>query len=244
MRTLSLGLLTIAITFGACKKDDDTPAPSTPGTPAPAAPSTTPNFVGADATLWAVKSFTTQSTPIGDFDLEIGLGVGAFTNDDFASFVNVGSVSLNSVALTAQPNNAYVLQPSATEPTGVDLSSVEWTVAGGNGFGGFTRTISAFPMPTVGAISSATTVVRSNGYTLSCPNIAGADSVIYLVGGVAKTLVGSSTSCFFSADELAGLNAGSNLVQIAAYRYDNESIDGKDIYFGKETVRSKSVTIQ
>lgn len=243
---LSLALMALTFALGACKKDDDEPA--TPsgggGTPAPSAPSTTPNFDGADGSLWAVKTFTTQSTPIGPISFEVGLGVAAFSNDNYANMVNVGAVSLNGTALTAASNNAYTSSVSPTNPTGVDLSSVEWNVAGGSGFTGFTRNVNGFAMPTVSEITSGTTVTRSAGYTLSCGSVSGADSVMFLVGGVAKTLGAGNNACTFSASELSGLSAGSNLVQIAAYRYTNETIEGKVIYFGKETVRNQSVTIQ
>ena len=99
-------------------------------------------------------------------------------------------------------------------------------------------------MPTLGAISANETVVRSNGYTMSTAQVAGADSVLFLVGHVAKTLAGNATTCSFTADELSELQAGANVVQIAAYKYTNQTFGGKNIYFGKEAVRSVSVTIQ
>ncbi len=240
-------VLGLAMAFTACKKDDPAPpaAPGGGGGSNTSTPSTTPNFTDADASLWAVRTFSTQSTPIGPIDIEIGLGVGAFTNDGFASFVNVGDVSLNSVALTRQSNNSYVSQPSQTNPTGVDFGTgVEWNVQGGSGFPAFTRSVTAFPFPTVAAITSAETVVRANGYTLTTTQVTGADSVIFLVGSVSKTLAGNATACTFSAAELAGAGTGASLVQIAPYKYNNEVIGGKRIYFGKEMVRTKSVTIQ
>ncbi|MCB0763257.1 MAG: hypothetical protein KDB84_01030 [Flavobacteriales bacterium] len=241
--------LSLGVTLSSCKKDDEetaTPSNGGGGGSTPAAPSTTPNFSDADASLWAVNTFTSQVTPIGTFDIQVGVGVGAFTTDGFATMVNVGAVTLNTTPLTAQSNNAYVSTPSQTEPTGIDFGSgsTAWSVAGGSGFAGFDRTITSFNFPTVSAISSAETVVRSNGYTLTTPSVAGADSVLFLVGGVTKTIAGNANSCTFTASELGGLGTGANLVQVAAYRTTNEVIGGKNIYFGKETVRTKSVTIQ
>lgn len=246
-RSLFVFALSTGMALVACKKDD-APEPVAPAGNTAPAPSTTPNFAGADATLWGVKSFSSTTTPIGTFDIEIGLGVAVFSNDDFASFVNVGAVGLNGTSLTAQSNNSYTSMPSQTNPQGIDFSNsnTNWTVTGGNGFQGFTRDVSAteFAFPAIDAISSSDVVVRANGYTLTVPAVASADSMLFLVGGVSKTLAGSAISCTFTADELAGLAAGSDLVQVAAYSYINEDHGGKDIYFGKETVRSRSVTIQ
>lgn len=244
---LSLALLAITFALGACQKDDEEPA--TPsggggGTPVtPEEPSTTPTFPDAHGTLWAVKSFSSTATPIGPIDFEMGLGIAAFSNNGFTTNVNVGDVALNGTALTPGSTGAYT-SVSPTSIVDIDVSSVEWVVAGGNGFAGFTRTVNDFPLPGVGTVTSAENVVRSDGYTLSCSFTGDADSVLFMVGGVAKTLEGGSSSCTFSAAELSGLAAGANMVQIAAYSYSSEVIGGKNIYFGKETVRSKSVTIE
>lgn len=238
--------LGLALSFSACKKDDpDPPATPSGGGAGASTPSTTPNFADADASLWAVRSFSTQSTPIGPVDLEIGLGVGVFSNDAFATFLNVGDVSLNGTALARQSNNSYVSQPSQANPAGIDFTAgVDWNVQGGNGFDGFTRSVTAFPFPTVAAITSDGNVVRTNGYTLATTQVTGADSVIFLVGNASKTLAGNVTTCSFSAEELTGAGTGSALVQIAPFKYSSEVIGGKRIYFGKEMVRTKPVTIQ
>ena len=244
-RSLFVFALSAGMVFTACTKDDD-PEPAAPegGGNATTAPSTTPNFIGADATLWGVKTFT--STPIGS--IEVGVGVAVFTNDAYATFVNVGSVGLNGTDLTAQSNNSYTSTSSQTNPLGIDFSNsnTNWSVAGGNGFPGFTRDVSAteFAFPAIDAISSGDVVIRADGYTLTVPAVASADSMLFVVGSVAKTLVGTATSCTFTAAELAGLATGSSLVQVAAYSYISEDQGGKNIYFGKETVRTKAVTIQ
>lgn len=251
LRTLPLFALALGLAFTGCKKDDDAPAtPSTPsaggGGTTNTTASTTPHFTDADASLWGVNTFTSQSTPIGTFDIQAGLGVAVFSNDDFASYTDVGAVTLEGMSLTRNSNNAYLSSISQTNPTGIDFSSgnTEWTVAGANGFGGFTRDITSIPFPVVSAISSADVVVRSSGYTVAAPYVNGADSVIFTVGNVLKTLPANTASCTFSAAELGGVAAGASIVQIAAYTYTSEDIGGKVVYFGKETVRTKSVTVQ
>ncbi|MBS1582164.1 MAG: hypothetical protein JST66_08210 [Bacteroidetes bacterium] len=248
LRNLSLLLAATALTFGACKKDDnEEPAsPSTPSTPSNnGQASTTPTFPGANAALWAVNTYSTQSTPIGPISIEAGIGVAMFSNDGHTAFTSAGAITLNDQALTEQSNHAYMSMPSMTNPTGIDFSSgsTHWVVAGAGANPGFDRTPTN-SFPTVQDITSAETVVKANGYTLTCGGVAGADSVIFTVGGVMKTLVGGNASCAFSASDLSSLSGGASIVQVAAYTWSHESIGGKDIYFGKETVRTKSVTIQ
>lgn len=246
-RQLLFTLSAVALTLGACKKDDDE-EPAAPSTPAPTnngQASTTPSFPGANGSLWAVNTYTSQTTPIGTFDIEAGVGVAVFPNADNTSYSSAGAITLNDQALTEQASHAYVSIPSMTNPTGIDFSSgtSHWVVAGAGSNPAFDRT-PAITFPTVSAITSAGTVVRANGYTLTAGSVAGADSVIFTVGGVIKTLVGNNASCTFSASELSSLSAGASIVQVAAYTWSHEVISSKDIYFGKETVRTKSVTIQ
>lgn len=154
--------------FTACTKDDA--APDTTPTPVGSStPSTTPNFPDADAVLFAVRVNATRSTPLGTIDIIIGVASGVFSNDNFLSFPNVGDITCNGDALSLQSNNSYVYQPAASNPTGIDLTAsneVTWNVAGANGFSAVQRTI-AGPYPATGAITSASTVVRANGYPLT-----------------------------------------------------------------------------
>ncbi len=245
LRSSLFVLLAAGTLFTACTKDDAAPD-ATPSPSGSSTPSTTPNFPDADAVLAAVRVNATQSTPLGSIDIVIGVATGAFSNDDFSTFQNVGAITCNGDALSLQSNNSYVYQPVATNPTGIDLTAsneVTWNVAGGSGFSAFQRTIQG-PFPATGAITSSTTVVRANGYTLSATNVLNADSVIFLVGDVSKTLPGNASSCTFSASELSGVAAGTSLLQVSAYRSVTEDVDGKRIYFVKQSARTLSGTIQ
>jgi hypothetical protein len=239
-----------ALTLAACNKDEDAPAPTTPGGGGSGTtntnPSTTPFYTDADAVLAAVRVNTTQTTPVGEFDIVIGGASAFFSNDQFSTFQNVGAVSCNGESLGMQSNNTYVHTPSATAPTGIDLTSsneVSWNVGGGGGFNAFTY-VHTGPFPAVGTISSATTVVRANGYTLTANSVAGADSVIFMVGDVVRTRPGNTISHTFTAQDLAGLSAGQSLMQVVGYTADGEDINGKRIYFVKQASRSRSITVQ
>ena len=108
----------------------------------------------------------------------------------------------------------------------------------------FNQSVTSIQFPDVDTISSASTIDLSMGYTLTTGTVTGADSVIFTVGDVLKTLPGNSTSCTFTAAELSGLSAGQSIAQVAAYKYTNINVGGGDYYFGKETVQTKSVTLQ
>lgn len=239
-------LLGIALAFTACKKEDPEPPDTPGGGGSNSTPSTAPVFSDADAMVSAIRALSTQSTPIGPVDLVLGIATGVFTADAFSTFLNVGTVSCNGESLTRQSNNNYTYQPGATNPTGIDLTAsneVTWNVAGGSGFEGFTRTIPG-PFPIVGNITSDATVVRANGYTITTASVLSADSVIFTLGSLVRTIPGNATSCTFTAAELSGLAAGSSLLQVAPYNSTNEEIGGKRIYFVKQYSRSLSVTVQ
>jgi hypothetical protein len=247
-RTTPMILLAMGLSIIACKKEDADPPPTPPptGGGGSTTPNTTPSFTDADGVLAAVRVFTSQSTPLGPVVITMGVASGTFSNDGFSTFANVGNITCNGVGLTRQANNNYTFTPSATQPTGIDLTStneVTWNVSGGAGFSTFERTLGG-PYPAVAPISSGETVVRADGYTLSTTSVLGADSVVFTLGSLVRTLPGSATSCTFSDSELAGLNAGTSIAQIVPYISANETIGGKKIYFVKQVSRSRSITIQ
>jgi hypothetical protein len=83
-----------------------------------------------------------------------------------------------------------------------------------------------------------------HGYTLTVNSVTGADSVLFLVGGIDKTIAGNATSCAFTASELSSLANGSTAVQVAAYTSTSETLSGKVIYYGNETVQSLITTVE
>lgn len=248
-KTLFAFVLIAAVTF-SCSKDESAPEPAVTPTPTPAPTPTgnttgnaQPNFAGADASLWAIKSLSvTTITGLPPITTTIGLGVAAFNNG--SSLVSAGTVKLNTNTLTLNTNNSYSFTVGATNPTGIDFSSgVDWDVSGANGFGAFTKSVT-LGFPTVSEVTSSTTITKASGYSLTVSTVTNADSVLFLIGEVSKTLAGNATSCTFSASELSGLNTGSTVIQVAAYKFANETLGGKNIYYGNETVQSKTATIQ
>ncbi len=246
-RSIAIASLASVLVISACKKEEDGTSTDSPGGGSGNnTASTTPAFADADGVLAATRAYVVISTPLGPQEIIAGLAAGAFSNDQFVTRVNVGAVSCNGELLGPQAGNAYAYIPPATSPTGIDLTAsneVTWVVGGGSGFSSFTRTIMG-PYPATGGINSGSTVVRASGHTLSVDAVVSADSVLFAIGPVARTLAGNATACTFSAAELSSLAAGSALAQVVAYASASEEIGGKQIYFVKQSLRSQSVSVQ
>lgn len=246
-RFLSAAMIVATLAMGGCSKDDDAPeAPATPNPTPTNNPSPTPNFPDAAGVLWAINTLTSQTVGGIPFEMESGIGVAMFPSEaDAAVNVDAGTVSLNGTALTRQSNNTYVSMPTQTEPMGIDLGSgqTHWAVSGGGGVPALDQSPS-FTFPTVGDITSSTTITRSNGYTLAVANVSGSDSVVFMVGSIVKMKPSGTTSCTFTAGELGTLTAGASLVQVSPYAYVAQTLSGRQYVFGKQTARSASATIQ
>ena len=234
----------VSLSVGSCNLlpgDDDDPPANDPASNPP-----TPTFTEGDGSLVAVKSVTFQEVPVvGQVQVDLGLGVAAFFNNgNTSSFVEAGSVSLEGEGLDRQENNSYVFLPSQTNPTGIDFSgNPSWTVGGAGSVAGFSYETN-IGFPTVGAITSSETVTKGQPYTLTVANVSGADSVIFMCGGVLHTLVGGTTSYTFTAAETDGLSAGPSYVQVAPYRIEQASVGSGDYWFVNERVVTQSVTIE
>jgi len=234
----------LCIALAACKKEDvlDNLNPNqTNQTPTPP----TPTIENSNGTLVAVRTQTTTETPMGPSTLNIGIGVAAFyTPSNTSTFLDAGEVTLNSTALAKQSNNSYLLMPGTSNPSGIDFASgITWTISGQGDITGFTFE-PTIAFPTVGQINSGTTVNKSFGYTLQCASVADADSVIFMVGSVVKTVAGNANMCVFSSAELSSLQTGNSVVQIAAYKIQESNQNGQNYHFIKETVSSQSVTVE
>ena len=245
---LSISMIAATLLLGACKKDEDTPdAPSTPSSnTTPSQTGGTPAFAGAAGVLWGINTITSQVLSGIPFEIESGVGIAVFpTADNASTYIDAGTVKLNDVELTRQSNNSYVSTPTQANPMGIDLSGggTHWTVSGANGIPAIDQTPS-FGFPTVGDITSSTTVTRSSGYTLTVATISTSDSVVFTVGSVVKTKPSGTTSCSFSSAELGGVSTGTSFIQVSPYSYTHQMLSGKDIYFGKQTARTVSATIQ
>jgi hypothetical protein len=137
-----------------------------------------------------------------------------------------------------------VYLPSQTNPTGIDFSgNPNWEVTGNGSVGAFTHQTS-IGFPSVGSITSGTTVTSGSDYTLTVANVSGADSVIFMCGGVVHTRPGGTTAHTFTAAETSNMGSGPSYVQVAPYRIEEATVGGGDYWFVNERVVTQSVTIE
>lgn len=242
----TLLLLGAALAFTACDKDEDElEIPQEEPTPTTESAPTTPTIEGADASLWAIRSASTQSVGGMTIDINIGLAVAAFSEGaNFETLTDVGTVEVDGNMLTKQENNAYTFTPSQTDPTGLDFdNTVNWEITGGNGFQPF-NTSMTITFPEVSEITSGTTVSKSAGYTLTVNEVTYSDSVLFMIGDVIKYIPGNAESCTFTSAELSGLSNGASVATVAGFSATPTVSDGKTIYHGRETVQTTSITIE
>jgi len=239
---MAMLFLAMSLAFTGCNDDDDEDGPDpSPTQNTDADP--TPSFPMADATLVAIDTKTTQETPLGTFDIFIGTAVGLFF-DANKDLLDAGAVSVNGSDLAKNPNNSYTYIPSVSDPEGLSFTTgTDWDVSGSADFPAFAAS-PGFTFPSVGDISGDDTVDRSTDYTISISSVSDADSIIYVISGVTKTTAGNVTSCTFSSEELAAAPAGPGIIQAAPYAFDDQEFSDKTVYFVKEKVVSKSVTIE
>lgn len=206
----------------------------------------TPTIEEGYGTLTAVKSVTYQDVPVvGQVEIPLNIAAAAFFDGtDYTTFQAAGSLTCEGEALTMNSNNSYTLTPGQDNPSGMDIDgSINWTVSGNGDIPAFDHTV-GIAFPTVGAISSAATVTKADGYTLSVNNLSGADSVIFMVNGVLFTEPGNPTSRTFTSAELTDAGSGPGVVQVAAYKIETADYSGKTFYFVNEKVETLSVTIE
>lgn len=243
MKKLILLALSISV-LAACKKEE-TPAPTTPA-PTPN-PNTALYFGDADGVLVGIVSITTTSTPIGPFDIEVGLATAFFPSStgNFTTFSSAGNITVDGSPLTIT-NGVYTGGVTTTNPTGIDWnSSSTWSVSGQNNTPQFTTQMGTFPGSSWNITSG--TPSTTSAYTFTWDRVTNADSIICTIVGasdfVMKTVVGSATSCDFSAAEMAKIGKGSGLIQLNPYTFNSVTVSGKKIYKIRQVAKSKTITV-
>lgn len=229
-------LLFSLVIFNSCEDSGETPEAIKA--------STTPSIEGSAGVCWALRTVTTVNTGginIGtDLTIDVGTGIGVFM--DNGKSVDVGTVTLNSLPLEKVSNN-YMTTVSATQPTGVDFSKgIKWAITGGNGFTAFNHTVTN-SFPYTGTFTSPKTLTKADGYTLGFSSVSGADSIIFAINDVVKTVPGNVKSYTFTAAQLSKLSKGPGVVQAVPYNYKIVNYGGKYIAFGNQVSYSQTITI-
>jgi hypothetical protein len=246
MKRVTRSIISIAltgiVTFSACtSKSTDNPVNNNT---APGAP--TPSINDASGALAAVTSISYTTVAGITVPLAVNTAAGGFfTAPGSGSFIDGGTVTLNSKTLTKSSNNAYAYQ-NLTDPLTLGGSNA-WTVAGASGVAAFSYTYNR-PMPAYSDFNSLpATITRSAGVTVNLSGtVTDADSIYVVVTGTSnkyllKRLAGNAASCEFSANELSALSASSyGLIQVCPWNYGSQTFDGKKYYFVNESAYTKS----
>jgi hypothetical protein len=230
----------------SCKKKEDKPQAAVIPVP------NYPKFTDADATLIAIKATAPfpanlpipqiPGMPTGmDIELNFGMGLAAFRNNAQANKVLLNGSELKFAGgiHTWMPDFSNVTDPS--NATGINLNgSISWEVTNPD----INKTLSG-GMPGTPKITSSSTIQKSGGYTITHTASSNADKVLYTIAdGKGKEVIkeqnGNSTSCAFTAAELASFSTSKTaIIQANAYRVQSETIGGKKVYF----IRQSSHTI-
>ena len=209
-----------------------------------------PAFNSSYSVLWATKTVSTIDVGnlgnlggvIGDTEIEIGLAFAGFV--DGGKFVPAGNVTVDNTTLKMQSNNTYINEPTVQTPQGIEFSgNVKWVVDGNDKISAINHSVSK-SFPTASGFEAAQTVDRSTSYTLSLSTVTSADSIVYMVNDVVKTVGGSVKSVTFTPEELSKLKKGAAFAQVAPYNYEFKKFGKNDFVFGNQIVLSKLITIK
>ena len=254
--TIVLSTLAIVASLSSCKKDTTTPTPPANNPPTVTTPS---DAFGALLSIDLLTSFTTPAypgVPSLNVDYNIGTASAIFTISAGATtFQDAGTVICNDSTLTKASNNGYIFSPNAVAAgsnIGLDnsVSQFNWSVSGSAAVTSFNFSHTG-TLPTIGSITSATSIPTNAAYTLAVSSTSfNADSIIWIMAGPNKNVqhvtAPGVTSSTFTAAEVASLGTGDNLglLQVAPYRIVPFTKNGKQYYFVKERCVTKSVSLK
>jgi hypothetical protein len=193
--------------------------------------------------LAAVRSVSYTTVAGITVPLEVNTAVAGFSNAlGSNSFVDGGTVTLNSKALTKSSNNAYAYQ-NLTDA--LSFGTISWNVTGSSSVPAISYTDDK-PIPDYSGFSSLpSTVTRSAGLTISLGSaISGADSIYVVVTDynnhqLIRRLGGNAAECVISSSELSGFTAGQGMIQVCPWNYKSEDFNDKKFYFVIESAYTK-----
>ncbi len=242
--------IAIAVAFSACKKSSSTSVTPTTTTSTPS-----PTVADVDGGLVSLKVKVTTVTAGVPFTLVTETGLATFfsATGNNSSFVDGGTVSVNSNSLDKQSNNSY-LKTASLGMTPADLgfgtNSSNWSVGGAGSVPAFTYNDNAAFPDFTGTVPDS--VVRSAGVTISLGgNTTNADSVLLFIASgsksITRTFAGTATSATLSSSDLSAFSAVSDksaIMEVVPYRYTVNTQGGKKYAFIKELAVVKSINIQ
>ena len=243
-------LLALAIPVGlslamvSCKKDTPTPTP----TPAPSSSAPPTPMVGGEGALVSLRVGTTTIAAGQTFVVDIETAVAAFYNGtNTSTFLDGGTVKVNSNELTKNENNSYVYSSTTKLDLDFDGGS-NWSVTGAGNVPAISYNhTNTFPNYT-GTLP--TTITKSEGFSLDLTGkVTGADSVYVFVASGDKSFIKhlgpNPGNVTISATDIADLALSTTgFVEVIPFNYRIETISGKQIAFVKEYAAVSTVEIK
>lgn len=229
----------VSLMLSGCNKTSDV----VPETTTPAATAPTITFTDGYGALAAVRSVSYTTVAGMTIPLEVNTAVAAFTTTMGGStFVDGGTVTLNTKGLTKSTNNAYVYQ-NLTDP--LTFSTLAWNVTGSSSVPAISYTDDR-PVPDYTGFSTLpATITKTAGATISLGSaVSNADSIYVTVTDynnhrIFKRLGGNAGECVISSSELAAFTVGQGMVQVCPWNLKAEDISGKRFYFIIESAFTK-----
>lgn len=259
MKKLSLlfvPALAMVVFTTSCDKTPATTTPTTPTTPTTASP-TPPSPSPSGGTISGALISVVMDYKITQAGFEVPF------NSDIAStifyntpggstYVDAGTVSVNSTNLEKQTNNTYLkMANSGTTPTDLGLDGgSNWNVGGSSSVAAFTYNHSgSFPKFT-GTVPSSLALSSGLSFTFNSSTTTGSDSVIVVVAAgsksFTKTFAANAGTVNITATDLAGfptVTDNTGLIEVCPYKVLLNTINGKQYAFVKEQAIVRNVNI-
>lgn len=247
-----IGSLLCAVLFSACTKEDLTE----PADDLVTSDTVTeivdyiPVYQGKNAILVAITNY--------DYEELNGLTVENITGsaraifpDQSGSYLNVGTVKVQDVALQQSIENRYLINPGSNLPAGVNFinsGSIRWEI-GGNGSFPPVSFICAEGFPSLSRIICNPEIDRSADYTFSSEfPIDNADSVRFNVfapnGYLFADKKGHHYSHTFESSKLNLLTTGNGYVRITAFKTVSIEVNGEQMQYLNESITTQAIRIK
>jgi hypothetical protein len=240
---LLLGLVAGALSLNNCKPTDG-------GDPVPTeviAPETTipPGIKNVDGVFMAINTITKTS----GVELEIGTAHAAFyKNQNSATKLDGGTVSVNAKTLTKSDDNTYFYAASATEKGGIDYNSqINWVSTGNtsNGLASIGDN-DGTGFPNLPVLSEVINLDKTMDNLINWATGFGGDSVIFIIKGPSatfkKVLPSNTTKYTLPMAEIAKIGTGTGTIYVINYKALTKTYGGKNYAFIKQSIAVCSKT--
>ena len=231
-----LGLLAIG-TLSSCEKEEDAVV-TTPANHVDPVGTLTDGAVLVTARANVPNPVSVPGFP--SIDLTVDVPVAIFYQG--GKPVPVGGVTIDAKALENN-GNVYSLGQSLVSPTGefYTYDSRSWSVQAGGGVSAFSY-VPSRQLPTIATLNTPADVVKGELYTGSVSGVSNADSILYNVGGVTRTVGPQTLSVTFTAEETRDVQGGAQtVIQVAAYNIERRDVGSLPVYHVGEEVKTAYV---